>query len=101
MQVKIAIEADRDGAQRVALGVARLQRLHAAAVAPGRRRQHHQFDAQPGEFLCLALIRADYQRLADHEHTHFGIINRVLRVPTQPEGVCYTAAVTSTACGVT
>jgi len=70
VQVKVPVEADRIGDQAVAGRIAAFQRGLAALVAPGRRHNHRQVDAEPGDFLQLALVNAHDAGLGEHQDAH-------------------------------
>ncbi|MEZ4580843.1 MAG: hypothetical protein R3A10_04180 [Caldilineaceae bacterium] len=72
--VKVAVAAHGNGRQFVAVSVQALNFLRPARITPGRRRQHRQRHAAPGDLLRFALIRAHHQRLAHHDHMHRVII---------------------------
>ena len=70
MQVKAAVEADGNCAQRVAGCEAEFQGLRAALVAPGGRNEHGQLDAAPGDRFQLGLVDADDASFGEHQDAH-------------------------------
>ncbi len=64
-QVVIAVETDRRDQGPIPADVGRLVRL----AGPGRRHHHGQIDVRARrDLLKLALIRANDERLGDHQH---------------------------------